>query len=449
MTKHYHFIGIGGIGMSALAHILLERGYQVSGSDLTQNYLTEKLARKGAHIFQGHAPDQVPDQGWVIYSTDISDTNPELREAQRKQLVLLHRSDLLKQLVEQSCLLAVTGTHGKTTTSALLAHALLSNGLDISFAVGGVLIGPEANARHGTSPYFVIEADESDGTFLKYSYTGAIVTNIDNDHLAHFGSWEKLQRAFLQFLEKAPERDLLFYCQDDPHLSALVSTFGLDGISYGFSEKALLRGSRVRNSGSHMLFDIHFQGTHFEDIEISLSGRHNVLNALAVFGQLFMLHISEAAIRRGLKTFLGVKRRMEKKGVVQGAVFIDDYAHHPTEVAATLQAQRAIHPTARLIAVYQPHRYSRMRYIINDFGTCFDAANMVLLTDLYTAGEAAVEGITTESIIAAIRKHCRPPLHYIPRKGLAGAIKDMLCAQDIVLTLGAGDITKVSQEIGL
>ena len=439
----YHFIGIGGIGMSGLARLLIEKGQKVSGSDLSANYVTEALSQAGASVYIGHAAKQVEQGATVIYSSDIPEDNPELVEAKRVGCSILHRSDLLLKLMNDYKILAVTGTHGKTTTTSLLTHVFRVAQLQPAFAVGGLMNDLQSNAGGGGGDYFIVEADESDGTFLKYSYDGAIITNIDTDHLSYFGSWDSLVSAFKKFINNSRNPQLLFYCEDDQTLPALCK----QGISYGFSETAQVRASRFRQIGWKILIDISFDGRDFPDVEIGLTGQHNALNALAVFGLSYRLGIEEKAIRKGLSSFGGVKRRLEKKGEINDILVLDDYAHHPTEIAATLKALRQAVGTKRIIAVFQPHRYSRMRFLLNDFAQAFNEADTTIITDLYAANETPVPLVNAETIIENINKQRKNPVVYLPRKSLVEDLAALLQPGDVVITLGAGDITKVGSEL--
>lgn len=438
----YHFIGIGGIGMSGLARMLIERGKKVTGSDASSSYVTDGLAQIGAKIFIGHAKDHVPDGATVIYNSDIPKDNPELQLAREKNYPLMHRSDLLLKLMQDHRILAVAGTHGKTTTTSLLTHLFLTAKLDPSFAVGGMLAGYDVNARGGRSDYFLVEADESDGTFLKYPYNAAIVTNIDNDHLAHFGTWDNLVASFNTFIEKAPAPVRLFYCLDDPTLASMQ----LAGTSYGFSKDADLGISNFRANGWQITFDLEVAGRSYKDIICNLTGRHNALNAAAVFGMGLLFGIDEATIRLAFASFAGVKRRLEKKGECGGMLVFDDYAHHPTEIRATLKALRGAAPKSKIIAVFQPHRYSRMRYVMKDFDHVFEDADVVVLTDLFTAKEMPVEGVTTEAILEEIQKSCKV-CQYIPRDALVNELASFASEASVMVTLGAGDITKVGKQL--
>ena len=444
MTQEmYHFIGIGGIGMSGLARILLERGSQVTGSDIASSYVTQALEKQGAKIHVGHDAKHVTPYSTVIISSDIPTTNPEIEAAKNQQCRLLHRSDLLLELMQKQKIVAIAGTHGKTSTTSLLIHAMKVAKFDPAFAVGGMMHGHETNAQDGKGEYFIAEADESDGTFLKYNYHSAIVTNIDTDHLVHYGSWDKLVEAFTEFMKKSADKDRLFYCADDKTLSQLH----IPGISYGFSEKADLRLSNFQQKGFSISFDAHFKGKSYLNIVVNMTGEHNALNALAVFGLCIQLGVPEFAIREAFSTFNGVKRRMDKKGEIQSILLYDDYAHHPTEIKVTLKAARNAVCEKRLIAVFQPHRYSRMQYSMLELDNVFQDADLVVVTDLFTANEKPIPGVTTERIIEEIKNGNQKEVVYIPRSELISGLQLILRPHDVLITLGAGDITKVGTDL--
>lgn len=439
----YHFIGIGGIGMSGLARLLLKKNTAISGSDAAASYVTEALVQEGATVYIGHEAKQVPHNSIVVYSTGISQHNPEYCAAMEMRCDVLHRSDLLHQLTQGHKTLAVAGTHGKTTTSALLAWVLESAGLDPSFAIGGMVLPFESNAKHGQGAYFAIEACESDGTFLKYTPFGAIVTNIDSDHLDHYGSKEKLIEAFQQFIERVDAPELLFWCGDDADLQQLMP----QGISYGFSDQCDLRVANFRQQGWQTVFDVNFRGDLYKNITLSLLGKHNVLNAAAVFGLALSLGIDEHAIRQGLLSFKGVKRRCELKGNWQSIEFIDDYAHHPTEIKATLEGLRAAIGERRLVVIYQPHRYTRTQDTCHLYGPIFDAADLVLITDIYAAGEAPIPGVTSHKLLEIVAAEGNSKTIYMGPENLVANVFSLLQPHDVVVTMGAGNITALSKQL--
>jgi UDP-N-acetylmuramate--alanine ligase len=355
----------------------------------------------------------------------------------------MHRSDLLLQLMNGYKTLSVAGTHGKTTTSSLLAYVLAEGGVDPSFAVGGMIPQFQANAGHGQGEYFVAEADESDGTFLKYHSYGAIITNIDLDHMNYFGTEEVLVQSFQQFASQVSSSKHLFWCGDDSRIRGLA----LPGISYGFSKECALRASNVRQEGWRILFDAEFNGAHYSNVQVSLIGSHNVLNALAVFGLALTIGVKEESLRSALIAFGGVKRRCEKKGEVNEILMLDDYAHHPTEIETTLQGIRSAIGIRRLVVVFQPHRYSRTKDCLGSYGRIFEAVDELLVTDIYGAGELPIPGVSHEKVLAEVKDVSRVPCRYIPRKDLLKYLAEYLRPHDVLVTLGAGDITKLGSEL--
>lgn len=439
----YHLIGIGGIGMSALARILLQKGEIVQGSDASPSALIDQLKKEGAKITIGHFEESILPGMAVVYSTDIKETNVEWKKAKELRLPMFHRSEMLDQLMREKKPLLVTGTHGKTTTTALLAEVICEARLDPSFAIGGILRSQSTNARSGKGNYFVAEADESDGSFLKTPGFGAIVTNLENEHLSHWESEEKLDAAFAQFFRNVSNPNHLFWCCDDPRLVQLNPP----GSSYGFSEKAKLLVSNYRQKENGIVFDLLFEGKTFSDVALSLFGRHNALNGAAVFGLACSLKVPEETIRSAFCKFSGTKRRLECKGEAGGIVLYDDYGHHPTEIAVTLKALRERIGEKRLCVVFQPHRYSRVRDLLKEFVLCFEEADLVVLTDIYSAGEAPLEGISTEVLCEEMKKKIGRKLHYVPRNHLEQQVAQLAKPKDVILTIGAGDVTRAGEPI--
>ncbi|HEX4839378.1 MAG TPA: UDP-N-acetylmuramate--L-alanine ligase [Rhabdochlamydiaceae bacterium] len=436
----YHFIGIGGIGMSALAHILLKRGAKVQGTDVAASYVTQRLQKVGAEVYAGHSADYLKTPCITIYSTAIKADHPEYKAAIDQKFPILHRSDLLAELMQGYRPLLVAGTHGKTTTSCLLTQVLDTANLNPTFALGGIALNFNSNGDQGSGEYFVAEADESDGTFLKYPSYGAIITNVEEDHLDYWKTGEALIEGFKQFAQKP---SLLWWCADDPILSSL----SLRGHSYGFSSKAHLQIKNWKQDGFKLIFTLAFQGKTYSDVELALIGKHNVANGAAVFGMALELGISETTIRRAFKTFKGVKRRLEKKGEKRAVSFYDDYAHHPTEIRTTLKGTRKAIGERRLVVAFQPHRYTRVRDCWKEFISAFDDADVVFMTDIWSAGEKPIEGITTEKLFEQIKSDNPFPVFYHPRAEYSAAIASYLRPHDVVLSIGAGDITEVCTEI--
>jgi len=436
-----HFIGIGGIGMSGLAKILLEKkGSKVSGSDLQSTAVTKELERLGASVHRGHKSSHLPEKCAVIVSTDINTDNPELQAAKEQGFPILHRSDLLLELMKGYKVVAIAGTHGKTTTTGIVSHLFSEAGEDPSFAVGGILLNGGTNGHHGTGPLFIAEADESDGTFLKYPYEAAIITNIDNDHIAHYGSFENLESCFRQFFSKAPNKDLLFYCGDDERLSRLCTA----GISYGFSPKNALHIEELTATEEGSTFTLSFRGKRHEQIFLPMYGKYNVLNATAAFGLALSLGLSPESIRKAFSTFKGVKRRLERKESGKQALVLDDYAHHPTAITHTLEAVRQATSERRIIAVYQPHRPSRMKTCVDGLSHAFSQADVIFTTEIYTSNETT-SAISSEKIWSTIRSsHPHTPFHPSQRASLVDDLLAFLRPHDVVVFLGAGDITQAA-----
>jgi UDP-N-acetylmuramate--alanine ligase len=443
VTEKYHFIGIGGIGMSGLATILLEKKIMVSGSDISSTYITDRLKSCGAEINLGHDACYIKPGMTVVFSTDIKENNPEYMQAISLKCPIFHRSDFLGKLMEGYKSLAITGTHGKTTTTALLAWVLFQAGLDPAFAIGGVLPQLQTNARHGSGAYFIAEADESDGSFLKYPAYGAIITNVDLDHMDYFQSEERLIKAFKKFIEGTNRQDLLFWCYEDEKLRKIQPK----GISYGFEPDSLLKGSSFRQEGWAIEFDVTFENKSFKNVKVPLIGRHNALNALAVFGLALKIGIKESKIRKAFDTFCGVARRCERKGEKNGVLIIDDYAHHPTEIQTTLRAIRHATEARRLVAVFQPHRFSRTKNCLGLYGKIFNKADFLVLTDIYGAGEKPIEGLSVQQIFSEIRSASSISCQYVERQNLVSALQAILRPNDVLVTLGAGDITYVGSQL--
>lgn len=442
MRRKFHFIGIGGIGMSSLARILLERGEEVSGSDLVKTPITESLESLGANILIGQSAENISPSQIVIFSTDIKPTNPEYQAAVTLKCEMEHRSECLHRLTKGQKVLAVGGTHGKTTTSSLLAWAMEVCKLSPTFSIGGVVKNFKTNGKAGEGLYFVAEADESDGTLAGYHPYGAIVTNIGLDHMSHYQTEQNLLSCFYSFFSQVKKKELCFWCGDDERLVALNPL----GISYGFSDYCQLKASNFRQSGWRSFVDFVFEGKTYADVEVSLPGLHNMLNAIAVFGLLIKLGAREPDIRQGLKTFQGVGRRCEVKGEKNGILFLDDYAHHPTEIKATLSAIRTANPNRRIVAVFQPHRYTRTRDCMGTYSTIFNSVDKVILTDIHAAGEEPIPGIAVNKILEEINEGSVANCQYLPREGLSCKLPGFLKKGDVVVTLGAGNITKVGIE---
>lgn len=445
-----HFVGIGGIGMSGIAEVLHNLGYSVQGSDQAESANVTRLRELGIIVFIGHSEDNIGDAGVVVISSAVKPSNPEVVGARKRLLPVVKRAEMLGELMRLKWSIAVGGTHGKTTTTSLIAQLLDSAGFDPTVINGGIINAWGSNARLGGGDWMVAEADESDGTFLKLPATIAVVTNIDPEHLDHYGDFDTLRRAFVQFVENIPFYGFAALCIDHPEVQALIPRVSDRRIiTYGFSPQAMVRGSNVRPGPDGMTFDITFvawgdDDVHtVHDVKLPMYGAHNVLNALAAVAIAREMGVETDVLATAFSGFEGVKRRFTKTGEVDGVTIIDDYGHHPVEISAVLKAARGAVGDGQVIAVVQPHRYSRLRDLFEDFCTCFNDADAVLVADVFEAGETLIEGFDRDSLVAGLREHGhRMVMPLMNPDELPEIIKDMSRAGDMVVFLGAGNITQ-------
>ncbi|WP_276815886.1 bifunctional UDP-N-acetylmuramate--L-alanine ligase/D-alanine--D-alanine ligase [Chlamydia gallinacea] len=441
-TVHYHFIGIGGIGMSALAHILLDRGHCVSGSDVRTSVIIDTLRSKGATCFLGHDKNHVPKKGYVVYSSGIADDNVEYQEAKSLRIPLIHRSVLLAQLMENHTSILISGSHGKTTVSSLITAILKTANQDPSYAIGG-LNAESLNGYAGHTKYFIAEADESDGSLRNYSPSAVVITNVDNEHLNNFeNDRRKLVDSLEEFARKVPDPRYCFYSSDCSELRARIQ-----GVSYGFSEKDDLYISSFSQQGWQSVFSIKFLGKEYHDIRVWLVGKHNVANAAVAMGMALTLGIDEGHIRAGLKNFSGIQRRLERKNHSEKFLFLEDYAHHPREIMCTLRGVRDAIGSRRILAICQPHRFSRLYACLEDFYVAFRDADEVILTDVYSAGETPVTLPDIEKIASMISKLSHVQCYYIPYDHIVSYLKQNICVHDVCLALGAGNIDAIGNAL--
>jgi UDP-N-acetylmuramate--alanine ligase len=447
MSKHYHFIGIGGIGMSGIAQLLIARGDAVSGSDVKESAMTALLTRQGANIFIGHRGDNVAGADFVVYSSAIKDDNPEIQEARRRGIAILKRAQALARLMEDKKVICVTGSHGKTTTTSLVSHMLMEAGLSPSVAIGGNFKNINTNAAAGAGDYFVAEADESDGSFLYYAPLYSIITNTDREHLDYYKTFDAVVAAYKEFMARTDPAGCLFCCGDDEHLVRLCGSYKGRHVLFGLNESCDIRARNIRIEGLSSVFDCVYKGSAAGTYTLSVGGLHNVSNALGAVALGFELGIDRAVIARSLATYKGAGRRLDVKWRDKDFLVIDDYAHHPTEIKATLAAVRNL-PSKRLIAVFQPHRYTRTQLLLDEFARCFDAADLVVLTDIYAASEQPIPGVNSQCVADAITKHAPgKQVNVVPMNELTAYMRRIMVPGDIVLMLGAGDITKISEGI--
>jgi UDP-N-acetylmuramate--alanine ligase len=448
-----HLVGIGGSGMGGIAEVLLNLGYEVQGSDLKANAVTERLARLGATIFIGHDAEYLGKTDVVVVSSAVNRANPEVAAALSRRIPVVARAEMLGELMRFRYSVAVAGTHGKTTTTSLVASVLAEGGLDPTFVIGGRLKSADSNARLGAGRYLVAEADESDASFMHLQPMIAIVTNIDNDHLAtHEGDFSRLKQSFVDFLHNLPFYGLAVLCADDEHVRGIVEAVARPFVTYGFAEGADIRAINVQRLGLQSRFEALRPGRAPLSVTINLPGRHNVLNSLAAVAVATELEIPDAAIQRALANFQGIERRMQQLGEIQWpggrALIVDDYGHHPTEVAATLEAVRQGWPDRRLVLVFQPHRYSRTRDLLDDFGRVLGECDVLLVTEVYAAGEAPIAGADGRAICRAVRTRGHvEPVFVESVDDLAEALRAVIHDGDVVLTMGAGNLGAVAQDL--
>ena len=447
-----HFVGIGGIGMSGIAEIMLKIGYQVQGSDAKASANTERLEKLGARIYIGHDAAHVTEGvSAVVYSTAVKPTNPELAVARERRIPLVRRAEMLAELMRLQFSIGVGGTHGKTTTTSMVASLLDAAGLDPTVVNGGIINAYGTNAKVGDGDWIVVEADESDGSFLRLKCTVAIITNIDPEHLDHYGDFDAVRKAFCDFIEDIPFYGFGVVCLDHPEVQKLVAR--IDNrrlVTYGLNPQAMVRAENVTMGADGARFEVVIQNGEtyrIEGLRLPMTGTHNLLNALAAIAVSRELEVDDAAIRAGLAGFGGVKRRFTTTGVVNGVRVIDDYGHHPVEIAAVLKAAREVvqgeDVGGRVVAVVQPHRFTRLRDLMDDFSTCFSEADSVIVADVYPAGEAPIEGVDKHALVEGVRRFGHRQVQALDSPAaLAGVIGAETRAGDVVVLLGAGDITQ-------
>jgi len=443
-----HFVGIGGAGMSAIAKILVEKKYVVSGSDLHGSELVEKLKAQGAKIFQGHCPGNIEGVDAIVVSTAISQDNPEVVAAKQAGIKIFHRSDIVAALMNSASGIAVAGAHGKTTTTSMLAVVLDNAGVSPTIIIGGEVDYLGSNAKLGQGKYLVAEADESDGSFLKLLPKIAVVTNIENDHMDHYGSMENIRKAFRQFLQNLPaENGLAVLCFDNENIRNIAKESDRRYISYAIEQEADYKAADIHTDVDGTSFDVVHHGENLGRIVLKVPGCHNVLNALAATAVSLELGLSLKQVAAGFTYFHGAKRRFQTKGKVDGVWIVDDYAHHPTEISTTLTAAKQTKPK-RVICAFQPHRYTRTQLLQKEYGSCFAEADILVLTDIYSAGEAPIEGIDGETILQEVKKQTGQNVVYIEKEeDVAPYLKTIVQKGDLVLSMGAGTIYRSGEQL--
>jgi len=448
IISRIHFVGIGGAGMSAIAKILLQKGYLVTGSDIKESEVVSRLERLGAKVFIGHSSENIEGTEAIVVSTAISADNPEVQAAKERGLTIYHRSDIVAMLLNEVQGIAVAGAHGKTTTTSIVALMLEKSGLDPTIIIGGDLDYLNGNAKWGQGKYLVAEADESDGSFVKLSPYIAIVTNIENDHMDHYGTMECILQAFNEFLSKLhPQEGLGVLCFDNHYVRDMATQINRKYVSYALDHEADYMAKDIVVRGTTTTFAVYCRDKRLGEIELHVPGRHNVANSLAAVAVGMAVGLSFPQIAEGIAMFRGVKRRFQTKGCVNGVWVVDDYAHHPTEIATTLQAARGVAPK-RLVCVFQPHRYTRTKFLAKEFGGAFENADLLILTDVYSAGEAQIPGVSGELIKEEVERQTGKKVIYIPdRANVSRYLTEIAESGDLVMTMGAGNIYLSGEEL--
>ncbi|OGR87639.1 MAG: UDP-N-acetylmuramate--L-alanine ligase [Elusimicrobia bacterium RIFCSPLOWO2_01_FULL_60_11] len=442
--KNIHFVGIGGSGMSGIAEVLINLGYKVSGSDLKESEVTARLARLGARIHYGHKESNVGDAQVVVTSTAVRPENPEVRLARKNKIPVIPRIEMLAELARLKYTIAVAGTHGKTTTTSMVAAIFQEAGWDPTFIIGGRVKHLESGAKLGSGEFLVAEADESDGSFLKLSPAVGIITNIDNDHLDYYQTTRRLKDAFIQFANRVPFYGMAIVCADDPGVMAVLPSFTRKVVTYGLKGRMDYTAADVRTGPAGVRYKLVRNGRAEGEVVLNLSGKHNILNSLAAAACGLELGVPFEKLAKALGDFESVGRRFEKRGEKNGAVWIDDYGHHPTEIRAVMQALRERYPDKTIVVAFQPHRYSRTKILMKDFGSCFAGADRVVLLPIYAAGEKPIPGVDSKKLIPAIRRSKVAVDHM---NGSGYDLAQFVTPGHVFVTLGAGDVWKLGEKI--
>lgn len=446
-TKHIHFVGIGGIGMSGIAELLLNLGYQVSGSDMNASDITRRLEQLGARINQGHSGQWIDGADVVVTSSAIRKDNPEVVTAMDTHIPVIPRAEMLAELMRlKKYGIAIAGSHGKTSTTSLVSWMLHKAGLDPTVVIGGKVDSLGGNAKLGEGEFLVAEADESDGSFLKLSPAIEVVTNIDLEHLDYYRDLDHIKDVFVQFMDRIPFYGAVILCLDDPNIADLLPQVQKRIISYGLTEQAEISAFDIVSRGFKSEFSVRRGSEFLGRVTLPIPGRHSIYNSLAAIGTGLELEIDFPVIADALAGFEGVQRRLDIKGEASGVIIIDDYGHHPTEIRATLNAVRDSWQDKRLIVAFQPHRYSRTKALFDEFKTAFHRADILIVTDIYAASESPVDGVNSEALVDAVKQHGQRDVEYVADVNtLPEFLYKMVRPGDVVLTLGAGNIVKAGE----
>lgn len=448
-TKHIHFVGIGGIGMSGIAELLINLGYEVSGSDLKSTAITKNLASLGGHIFREHKSENVKGADVVVYSSAVGRDNPEILEAKERYIPVIPRAEMLAELMRLKYGVAIAGAHGKTTTTSMVASILTCGQLDPTVVIGGRLdIWGGSNAKLGQGDILVAEADESDGSFLMLSPTVAVVTNIDHEHIDHYGDMDAIRETFTTFINKVPFYGVAIICLDNEEIQRIIPRLKKRCLTYGLTSQADLRAIDLEKEELKVSFDVLYHDSSLGRMVVEMPGEHNVLNALAAIAVGLELNLDIKLIKKGLKNLGGLARRFQVKGERDDVLVLDDYGHHPTEIVATLKAVKECWPERRLVVAFQPHRYTRIKELYDQFVISFNQADILIVTSIYSAGEKAISGVTSESLFQGIKEHGHKEVIHCPQQEeILPALLSVIKPGDVVMTLGAGNIDRVGDQL--
>ncbi len=445
-VRQIHFVGIGGIGMSGIAEVLLNLGYAITGSDVSLSDITQRLTSLGAVIFSGHQASYLRDADVVVTSTAVKDDNPEVLEAHRRNIPVIPRAEMLAELLKMKFSVAVSGSHGKTTTTSMVSTVLAYGGLDPTMVIGGKLASIGSNAKIGDGEIIVAEADESDGSFLKLNPCLAVITNIDREHLDYYRDIEEIKAAFLKFANIVPFYGSTILCLDNEHVREILPQIKRKVITYGLTSPADYQATEMVLAGPLSKFSVSCRGERLGEVTLNVPGRFNIANALATIAVARELDMPFDAIRKGLEAFVGVHRRLEIKGKVNGVTVVDDYGHHPTEIRETLAAARQVWKD-RIIVVFQPHRYTRTQKLFNEFLTAFPDADYLIVTDIYAASEKPIEGVSAANLCEGIRAHGHQNVIYLSGfDEMTDHLLAMAKPSDVIITQGAGSVWKIGEE---
>jgi UDP-N-acetylmuramate--alanine ligase len=448
-AKHIHFVGIGGIGMSGIAELLINLGYQVSGSDIQDSPVTARLAHLGGKIFHGHKRENLGEADVVVYSSAVSSDNPEIIEATERYIPVIPRAEMLAELMRLKYGVAIAGSHGKTTTTSMIASILTSAGLDPTVVIGGRLdIWGGSNAKLGQGDILVAETDESDGSFMTLSPTIAVVTNMDHEHMDYYGHMDAIREAFIDFINKIPFYGLAIICLDNEEIQGIVPHLRKRYITYGTNSQADLRATNIERDMLEVSFEVLYQNETLGSVQVGMPGDHNVLNALAAIAVAQELDVQMADIKEGLKSLGGLARRFQIKGEKGGILLVDDYGHHPTEISAVLETAKECWPEKRLVVVFQPHRFTRTEALYDRFTISFNQADLLILAPIYAAGESPLEGVDSEWLYQGIKEHGHREVNLCHSQDeILQLLLRVITSGDLVMTLGAGDIYHVGEEL--